>query len=79
MPIARSRTIVRMNGGDYVAYTDVVDCMCKAHTKSYMVRTCAELWPELLRDGSWTMTWLRSQPKYVLAVILNQLGVGLAL
>lgn len=43
------------------------------YTKRSMVSEIADTWPEMIRNKTWTRAYLRSQPSYVLAVILCQI------
>lgn len=54
---------------------DNVDVAIKlaSYTKRSMVREIADVWPEMIRDKTWTRAYLNSQPAYVLAVILCQI------
>jgi hypothetical protein len=70
----QNRTKIEIVGhGLFVARTEDVASYLTTHTKRQMVKDIADLWPELIRDKSWTRADLRTMPAYVLAVILNQI------
>lgn len=67
-------TMVVLGGsGTFSAPNDAVAWKLAHMTKRAMVAECCDLWPGLLRDGSWSRAYLRSLPSYVLAVILSQI------
>lgn len=61
------------NHGLFIAPNAAVAYKLASYTKRSMIREIADLWPEMIRDKTWTRAYLHSLPSYVLAVILCQI------